>query len=63
MIERDGGFSNLCHSCRLDYQQRVLKTFLGPGCLRAKYGVVLLWHLLVSLYVYSSKFYLAAPRS
>ena len=40
MIERDGGFSTLCHSCRLDYQQRVLKTFLGPGCLRAEYGVV-----------------------
>ena len=29
MIGRDGGLSTLCHSCRFDCQQRVLKTFLA----------------------------------
>ena len=30
---KDGGFSTPCHSCRLDDQHKVLKTFLSPGCL------------------------------
>ena len=34
IIYRDGSFSTLCHSCDFDYQQRVLKTFPGPGYLR-----------------------------
>ena len=38
--ERDGGLSTLCHSCGFDYQQRVLKTFPGPGYLRSEYGIV-----------------------
>ena len=32
--------SVLCHSCRFDYQQRVLNTFPGPGYLHSKDGVV-----------------------
>ena len=31
LIRRDGGLSTLCHSCRFACQQRVLKTFPGPG--------------------------------
>ena len=34
LIGRDGGLSALCHSCEFACQQRVLKTFPGPGCLR-----------------------------
>ena len=30
----------LCHSCGFACQQRVLKTFPGPGYLRSKDGVV-----------------------
>ena len=52
LIERDGGLSTLCHSCGFAYQQRVLKTFLGPGYLRSEDGVVWLWHSLVNLYIY-----------
>ena len=59
----DGDLSTLCHSCGFDYQQRVLKTFPGPGYLLFEEQVVLLWHLLVHLYVYSSPFYLATPQS
>ena len=32
--------SILCHSCRFDYQQRLLNTFPGPGHLHPKDGVV-----------------------
>ena len=31
MIGRNGGLSTLCHNCGFDFQQRVLKTFPGPG--------------------------------
>ena len=34
LIGRDGGLSTLCHSCGFACQQRVLKTFPGPGYLR-----------------------------
>ena len=37
---RDGGLSGLCHSCEFACQQRVLKTFPGPGYLRSEDGVV-----------------------
>ena len=37
---RDGGSSTLYHSCRFACQQRVLKTFLGPGYIRSEDGVV-----------------------
>ena len=47
LIERDGGLSTLCHSCGFACQQRVLKTFPGPGYLCSEDGVVWLWHLLV----------------
>ena len=40
LIGRDGGLSTLCHSFRFDYQQRVLKTFHGPGYFRSEDGVV-----------------------
>ena len=39
-IGRDDGLSTLCHSCRFACQQRVLKTFPGPGYLRFGDGVV-----------------------
>ena len=43
--------STLCHSCRFSCQQRVLKTFPGPGYLPSEDGVVWLCHLLV-IYIY-----------
>ena len=51
LIRRDGGLSTLCHSCRFASQQRVLKTFSGPGYLYGKDEVVWLWHSLVNLYI------------
>ena len=51
-IGRNNGLSTLCHNCRFPCQQRVLKTFPGPGYICSKDGVVWLWHLLVSLYIY-----------
>ena len=54
-----GGLSALCHTRGFHCQQRVLKTFPGPGYLRSKDGVVRLWHLLLNLYVNGSPFYLA----
>ena len=51
-IGRDGGLSTLCQSCdscRFHYQQRVLKTFAGPGYLHPEDGAVCLWHLLLRL--------------
>ena len=39
---RDGGLSTLCHNCRFACQQRVLKTFPGPGCLHSEVEVVCL---------------------
>ena len=52
LIGRDGGLSTLCHSCGFACQQRVLKTFPGPGYLHSEDGVVWLWHPLLNLYVY-----------
>ena len=40
LIGRDGGLSTLCHSCGFACQQKVLKTFPGPGYLRAEDGIV-----------------------
>ena len=40
LIGSDGGLSTLCHSCEFASQQRVLKTFTGPGYLRSDDGVV-----------------------
>ena len=40
LIGRDGGLSTLCHSCGFACQQRVLKTFPGPGYLRSEDEVV-----------------------
>ena len=39
-IGRDRGLSTLCHSCGFSCQQRVLKTFPGPGFLRSEDGIV-----------------------
>ena len=52
LIGRDGGLSTLCHSCGFACQQRVLKTFPGPGYLHSEDGVVWLCHLLVNLYIW-----------
>ena len=40
LIGRDGGLSTLCHCCGFACQQRVLKTFPGPGYLHSEDGVV-----------------------
>ena len=40
VIERDGGLSYLCHSCRFACQQRVLKCFPGSSYIRLEDGVV-----------------------
>ena len=47
LIGREGGLSTLCHSCGFACQQRVLKTFPGPGYLRSEDGVVWLWHFCI----------------
>ena len=52
LMRREGGLSTLCHSCGFACQQRVLKTFPGPGYLHSEDGVVWLWHSLVNLYIY-----------
>ena len=52
LIVRDGGLSALCHSCGLDFQQRVLKTFPGSGYLHSLDRVDLLWHPLLNLYIW-----------
>ena len=53
LIGRDGGLSTLYHSCGFACQQRVLKTFPGPGYLHSDAGVVWLWHSLVNLDIYT----------
>ena len=40
VIGTDGGLSSLCHSCGFACQQKVLKTFPGPGYLRSENGVI-----------------------
>ena len=52
LIGREGGLSTLCHNCGFACQQRVLKTFPGPGYICSEDGVVWLWHWLVNLYIY-----------
>ena len=52
LIGRDGDLSTLCHSWGFACQQRVLKTFPGPGYLYSKDGAVWLCHSLVNLYIY-----------
>ena len=52
LIVRDGGLSTLCHSCRFACQQTLLKTFLDPGNLHSKDGVVWLGHPLVNFYIW-----------
>ena len=52
LIGRNRGLSSLCHSCGFACQQRVLKTFPGPGYLHSEDGVVWLWHPLVNLYIW-----------
>ena len=52
LIVREGGLSTLCHSCGFACQQRVLKTFPGPGYFHPDDRVVWLWHPLVNLYIW-----------
>ena len=52
LIGRDGCLSTLCCTCGFACQQRVLKTFPGPGYLHSEDGVVWLWHPLVNLYLW-----------
>ena len=52
LIGRNDGLSTLCHGCRFACQQRVLKTFPGPGYLYSENGVVWLCQLLVNLYIW-----------
>ena len=52
LIGRDGGLSILCHIYKFACQQRVLKTFPGPGYLHSEDGVVWLRHYLVNLYIW-----------
>ena len=59
LIGRDYGLSTLCHNCGFSCQQRVPKTFPGPGYLHSDDRVVWLWYLLVNLciYILSKTFY------
>ena len=52
MIGRDGGLSSLCNSCGFACQQRMLKTFPGPGYFQSEDGVVWLGHPLGNLYIW-----------
>ena len=56
MIGSDGGLSTVCHSCGFSCQQRVLKTFPGPGYLHSEDGVVWLYHFLTFSHSKSFKF-------
>ena len=49
---KDGGLSTLCHSCRFDYQQRVVKTLSNPGCLCPKNEVVRLTTAFTGKFLY-----------
>ena len=65
LIGRDGGLSTLYHSCRFDYQQRVLEAIPGTGCLCSEDGIVCghlaadickcIFQLLQNTYCYSMK--------
>ena len=52
LIGTGSGLSTLCHSYGFACQQRVLKTFPGPGYPYSEDGVVWLWHSLVNLYIH-----------
>ena len=52
MMGSDGCFSTLCQSCGFACQQRVLKTFPGPGYLCSEGEVVWLWHPLIDLCIW-----------
>ena len=62
-IGRDGGLSSLCHSCRFNYQQRVLKTFPGPGYLHSLRGwgsltiYIYILHIYIYIYIYIYMYY------
>ena len=51
LMVRAGGLRTLCHSCRLAFQQSVLKPLPSAGYLLFEDGVVWLWHPLVNLYI------------
>ena len=50
-LGRNDGLSTLCHSCGFNYQhqQRVLKTFPGPGYLLDSY---IYWYIYIYIYIY-----------
>ena len=52
LIVNDGGLSTLCHSGGFACQQRVLKTFPGPGYLLSEDGVVWIWDPVVYFYIW-----------
>ena len=52
LIERDGVFRSLYHSCEFAWQNRVLKIFPGPGYLLSKDRVIRLWHWLINFYIW-----------
>ena len=52
LIERDGVFKSLYHSCEFAWQNRVLKIFPGAGYLPSKDRVIRLWHWLINLYIW-----------
>ena len=63
LISRDCGLRTLCKTYGFDSQQRVLKTFPGPGYLSSKDGIVSLWHSLINYYVYGSPIHLPTAKS
>ena len=56
LIVMDGDLSTLCHSRRVACQQRVLKTFPGPGYFHSEDGVVWPLHPLINLYLWLNPF-------
>ena len=57
LIGRNGDLSTLYHSCGFACQQRVQKTFSGPGYLHSDDGVVWLWHSLINFYICGPPFH------
>ena len=52
LIERDGGLSTVCHSCGFACQQRVLKTFPGPGYLYMYTYINIYIYIYTYIYIY-----------
>ena len=52
LISRDSGLNTVSHRCEFACQQKVPKTFPGPGYLRSNDVVVWLWHSLLNLYIW-----------